>query len=58
MYPMYIRIERENGLHAAFQFWKLPAVVARLDKVMVDFLNDLNDHDKMQKEAQNSLELV
>ena len=38
MYPMNIKIEAENGLRAAFQFWNLPKVVSRLDEVMVDFL--------------------
>ena len=35
---MNIRIEAENGLTAAFQFWNLPKVILRLDEVMVDFL--------------------
>ena len=42
---MNLKIEAENGLTAAFQFWKLPKVITRLDKVMVDFLYDLKDHD-------------
>ena len=46
MYPMYIKIEAENGLAAAFQFWKLPNVVTRLDEVMVDFFYDFKDYDR------------
>ena len=42
---MNIKIEAENGLTAAFQFWNLPKVVSRLDKVMVDFLYNLTDFD-------------
>ena len=38
MYPMYRRIEAENGFAAAFQFWKIPKVQTRLDGVMIDFL--------------------
>ena len=37
MYPMNIRIEAENGLAAAFQFWNLPKAVFRLDEIMTDF---------------------
>ena len=37
MYPLNIRIEADNGLAAAFQFWNLPKVVKRLDEVMEDF---------------------
>ena len=44
-YPMNIRIEAENGLTAAFQFWNLPKVISRLDKVMVDNLYCLTDFD-------------
>ena len=33
LYPLNIRIETENGLAAAFQFWKISKVVTRLDEV-------------------------
>ena len=46
---MNIRIEAENGLAAAFQFWKIPKVQTRLDEVMVDFLYELKDYDKDPK---------
>ena len=45
MYPMNIRIEAENELTAAFEFWNLPKVVSRLDEVMVDFLYSFTDFD-------------
>ena len=45
MYPMNIKIEAENGLTAAFQFWNLPNVISRLDEVMVDLLYSLTDFD-------------
>ena len=45
MYPMNIKIEAENGLTAAFQFWNIPKVISRLDEVMVDFLYSLTDFD-------------
>ena len=43
MYLMNIRIEAENGLTAAFQFWNLPKVVSRLDEMMTEFLYNLAD---------------
>ena len=42
---MNIKIEAENGLTAAFQFWNIPKVVSRLDEVMVDFLYSFTDFD-------------
>ena len=46
LYPLNIRIEAENGLAAAFQFWKIPKVVTRLDEVMVEFLYSFTDFDR------------
>ena len=46
MFPLNIRIEAENGLAAAFQFWNLPKVVTRLDEVMEDILYYLTDYDR------------
>ena len=43
IYPLNIRIEAENGLAAAFQFWKIPKVVIRLDEVMVEFLYSITN---------------
>ena len=45
VYPMNIRIEAENGLTAAFEFWNLPKVVSRLEEVMVDLLYSFTDFD-------------
>ena len=51
MYRLNIRIEAENGLAAAFQFWNLPKVVTRLDEVMEDFLYNLTDYARNPKVA-------
>ena len=53
MYPMNIKIEAENGLTAAFQFWNLPKVISRLDEVMVDFLYSLTDFDRNPESTAN-----
>ena len=55
MYLMNIKMEAENGLAAAFQIWKIPKVVTRLDKVMVDFLYDLKDYDR---DPENTAEIT
>ena len=46
LYPLNIRIEADNGLPAAFQFWKIPKVVLRLDEVMDEFLINITDVDR------------
>ena len=57
MYPMNIKIEAENGLTAAFQFWNIPKVISRLDEVMVDFLYSLTDFDVNPEVLQMSITL-
>ena len=46
LYPLNIKIEAQNGLSAAFQFWKIPKVIMRFDEVMEEFLYSLADFDR------------
>ena len=46
LYPLNIKIEAQNGLSAAFQFWKIPKVIMRFDEVMEEFLYNLTDFDR------------
>ena len=49
---MYIRIEKENGLTAAFQTRKIHKVQTSLGNVMVDFLLKDNDtHPEIQSKS-------
>ena len=46
MYLFNIRADIENGITAAFQFWRIPKVQIRMGELMVDFLFEFQGYDE------------
>ena len=57
IYLFNIRKDTENGMTAAFQFWKIPKIQIRMDELLVDFLFERNTI-RIQKKQQMSQVLV
>ena len=43
MYPLNIRMDAENGLPSAFQFWNLPKTRKRFDELLDEFVFEYKD---------------
>ena len=43
MYPVNIRMDTENGLPSAFQFWSLPKTRKRFDELLDEFVFEYKD---------------